>query len=59
MKSAKRGIDRVLSAIISANQPVIVVGDKARVELAVATLERFAPYELHSIPWSDQLKSAD
>lgn len=60
LKSARRGLDRVVGAVIAGDYPVIVVGDRARVELAVATLERFAPYSFQSIPWADSMnKSAD
>jgi len=60
LKRAKKGLDKLVGAVISGNTPVIVIGDRARVELAVATLERFAPYNLQAIAWTDRrVETAD
>lgn len=59
LNTAKKGLDKVLTALIGGDLPVLVIGDKARVELAVTTLERFAPYDLQSITWGDHLESVD
>jgi len=59
LNTIKKGMDKVLTALIGGDLPVLVTGDKARVELAVATLERFAPYDLQSITWGDHLDSVD
>ena len=57
--STKKGLDKVISAVIAGEHPVIVIGDRARVELAVATLEQFVPYKSRTIVWTDRMETAD
>lgn len=55
--SAKKGLDKVIAAIIGGDKPVVVIGDKARVELAVATLERFIHFDnFRTMMWTDRLE---
>jgi len=57
LQSTKKDLDKVVGAVIDGTNPVIVLGDRARVELAIDTLEHFSPFKksLRTIAWTEKI----
>jgi hypothetical protein len=55
----KKDLDKAILAILT-GRPVVVTGDKVMTEVAIASLEIFAPHkELRKVFWTNQIVDAD
>ncbi|MFW9924966.1 MAG: hypothetical protein ACFFDW_16945 [Candidatus Thorarchaeota archaeon] len=58
-KVVKKDLDKAILAILI-GKPVVVTGDEVMTELAIASLEIFAPHkELKKVYWTNQIVDAD